>query len=48
MKEQYFEAEMEIADFCVDDVITTSSAYIPPSTDGRGNENEGPAGDAFL
>ncbi len=52
MKELYFEAEMDIVEFCVDDVINTSmnwTAYPAFSTTGGlGGENEGPAGDAFL
>ncbi len=43
----YLNAEMDIVEFSVEDVIATS----PSSTTkkgGLGGENEGPAGDSFL
>ncbi len=49
MKELYFEAEMDIVEFCVDDVITTSNGTSRNTgIGGLGGENEGPAADAFL
>ena len=46
MKEQYFEAEMDIVVFTPQDVINTSSMWTPPSL--PAGELEGPAADAFL
>lgn len=51
MKELYFEAEMDIVEFCAEDVITTSGPNPQSTTSkqgGLGGENEGPAGDSFL
>ena len=51
MKELYFEAEMDIVEFCAEDVVTTSGPNSQSTTSkqgGLGGENEGPAGDSFL
>ena len=47
MKELYENAEMDVVEFAVEDVIATSDS--PPTASKNPNcENEGPAGDAFL
>lgn len=49
MKELYLDAEMDVINFSVEDVITTSSssATTAPATGGMGGPNEGAAGDYF-
>ncbi len=47
MKELYLNAEMDVVDFAVEDIITTS----PNPTSSTQNPNcpdEGPAGDAWV
>ena len=46
----YLNAEMEIVEFSVEDVIATSPLEETTTTQkgGLGGENEGPAGDSFL
>lgn len=47
MKELYLNAEMDVVEFAVEDVITTSNSTT--SSHYNANcENEGPAGDSFL
>ena len=48
MKELYENAEMDVVEFAVEDVIATSDS--PPTADefNPNCENEGPAGDSFL
>ena len=49
MKERYENAEMDVVEFAVEDVINTSD--LNPTTSSHYNpncENEGPAGDSFL
>ena len=51
MKELYTNTDMEVVEFAVEDVITTSPGEDIPTTTqkgGLGGENEGPAGDSFL
>ncbi len=50
MKELYLDAEMDVINFSIEDVITTSSSSettAPVNTPGMGGENEGEAGDSF-
>ena len=47
MKERYENAEMDVVEFAVEDVISTSDS-LTSSSYNPNCENEGPAGDAFL
>lgn len=44
----YLNAEMDIVEFSVEDVIATSPTSTTSKQGGLGGENEGPAGDSFL
>lgn len=45
----YLNAEMDVVEFSVEDVIATSPNTTTSSNKGGlGGENEGPAGDSFL
>ena len=51
MKELYLNAEMDVVEFSVEDIINTSVETETTTTTkkgGLGGENEGPAGDSFL
>ena len=48
MKELYENAEMDVVEFAVEDVINTSDTMTYPSHFNPNCENEGPAGDSFL
>ena len=50
MKELYLNAEMDVVEFSVEDIINTSVETETTTTKkgGLGGENEGPAGDSFL
>ena len=44
----YLNAEMDVVEFSVEDVIATSPTTTSSNQGGLGGENEGPAGDSFL
>lgn len=44
----YLNAEMDVVEFSVEDVIATSPTTASSNQGGLGGENEGPAGDSFL
>lgn len=46
VKHMYLNAEMDVVEFSVEDVIATSPNN--ENQGGLGGENEGPAGDSFL
>ena len=49
MKELYLNAEMDVVEFSVEDIINTSvETETTTKKGGLGGENEGPAGDSFL
>ena len=52
MKELYLNAEMDLVEFSVEDVIVTSPVADTTTTESEhynpNCENEGPAGDSFL
>lgn len=51
MKELYLNAEMDVVEFSVEDIITTSpggGSNTTASTRNPNCENEGPAGTSFL
>lgn len=49
MKELYLNAEMDVVEFSVEDVIATSPTETTASEHYNPNcENEGPTGDSFL
>ena len=49
VKHMYLNAEMDVVEFSIEDVIATSpSSTTSSNKGGLGGENEGPAGDSFL
>lgn len=48
MKELYLNAEMDVVDFAVEDIITTSPDNTTASTQNPNCPDEGPAGDAWV
>ena len=48
MKERYENAEMDVVEFAVEDVISTSDTMTYPSHFNSNCENEAAAGDTFL